>query len=81
MRDPEMLFQFVEVGNQPQLLPFYFRNDYAGFEQWSRFKDDQGRVCVRPALYQDHASFARLWDRNLKEQGFLEALQTALLKQ
>jgi hypothetical protein len=81
MRDPEMLFQLVEEGDKPQLLPFYFRNDYAGFEDWSRYQDDQGRVLVKPRMQQEQLHFARLWDRNLKEQGFLEALQTALLKQ
>jgi hypothetical protein len=28
---------------------------------------------VRPRLVKDLASFARQWDRNLKEQGFVEA--------
>ena len=41
MRDPEMLFEVVnEKGGQPEFWPFYFRNDYAAVEQWSRRRDE-----------------------------------------
>jgi len=39
--------------------------------------DEAGRVMVRPSVLKDLASFARLWDRNLKDQGFLDAAQAA----
>src|SRR5260370_8137823 len=40
MRDPEMLFEVVEeVGREPEFWPFYFRNDYAAVEPWSRQPD------------------------------------------
>jgi hypothetical protein len=35
MRDPEMCFKLA-VQNGPELVPFYYRNDLAGIEQWSR---------------------------------------------
>ena len=35
MRDPEMTFEVVERDGVTELRPFYFRNDYAGVEQWS----------------------------------------------
>jgi hypothetical protein len=34
---------------------------------------EDGQVHVRPALVRDIQSFARVWDRNLKNQGFVEA--------
>ena len=37
------------------------------------FVDDTGRVMMRPRLVKDLAAFARQWDKNLKEQGFVEA--------
>ncbi len=79
MRDPEMLFELGIAGCAGNLhifdfSPFYWRNDYAGVEQWSR--------CIRDGLYQfhtqlllQHESFARQWDKNLREQGFAEAFE------
>jgi len=74
MRDPEMLFQMVEISGQIGLVPYYFRNDYVGVEQYSRLNQD-GVALVRPRLLREHQSFARLWDRNLRAQGFVEAFR------
>ncbi len=69
MRDPEMLF---EVSRWGELHPFYWRNDYAGIEQWSRFiKDDH--YSFHSQLHEQHEAFAKTWDRNLRAQGFAEA--------
>ena len=47
MRDPEMLFEVVnEEGGQSGFWPFYFRNDYAAVEQWSRRRDEPGTCSV-----------------------------------
>ena len=35
MRDPKMCFE-IGSNDEPNLDPFYFRNDYMGVEQWSR---------------------------------------------
>ena len=35
--------------------------------------DDAGRLMVRPRVLKGLQRFARLWDRNLKDQGFVEA--------
>ena len=35
MRDPEMCFELGLYGGV-HLIPFYWRNDYAGAEEWSR---------------------------------------------
>jgi hypothetical protein len=73
MRDPEMCF---ELSKPPlcglSLSSFYFRNDYLGVEQYSRYRDGENYV-FRPDLHEQHEQFARQWDRNLRSQGFLEA--------
>jgi len=50
----------------------YFRNDYLGVEQVSRYRDGENYVFV-PDLYEQHEQFTRQWDKNLRDQGFLEA--------
>lgn len=76
MRDPEMLFEVIEEDNlQPEFWPFYFRNDYMGIEQWSRFRCEGGEVVCLPKRTREMEEFAKIWDRNLTEQGFLEAFR------
>ncbi len=71
MRDPEMCFEMeLEGGRLKALHPYYFRNDYAGAEQFAR-DEETGRVHTQ--LIQAQREFAELWSRNLFEQGFLEA--------
>ena len=55
-----------------ELSAYYYRNDYMGVEQYSRYRDGADYVFV-PPLYEEHRQFARLWDRNLRAQGFPEA--------
>jgi hypothetical protein len=73
MRDPEMCF---ELSKPPlcglSLSAWYFRNDYLGVEQVSRYRDGENYVFVR-GLYEQHEAFARLWDKNIRAQGSLEA--------
>ena len=72
----EMLFEVVEErGRQPEFWPFYFRNDYAAVEQWSRQRDDAGNLHCLPNRTHDLDQFAKMWDENLREQGFLEAFR------
>lgn len=76
MRDPEMLFEVVDaLGTQRKFWPFYFRNDYVGFEQWSRRRDEAGNLLCLPDRTRDMEQFAEVWDRNLRQQGFLEAFR------
>jgi len=73
MRDPEMCFELVKPPLcELSLSAWYFRNDYMGIEQYSRYRRGENYV-FDPALYRQHESFARQWDSNLCEQGFLEA--------
>ena len=75
MRDPEMCFELSFAGG-PNLNPFYWRNDYVGIEQWSRFLTGSDYAFHR-GLYQQHLSFAKVWDRNLRSQGFAEVFDPA----
>ena len=72
MRDPEMIFEAEESNEQLNLVPYYWRNDYAGVEQYSAFIEE-GRTLLNAELEREHTAFARIWDANLKAQGFLEA--------
>ena len=71
MRDPEMLFELEPSG---ELNPFYWRNDYIGTVEWSRFRYDTGSRSHR-SLYLQHVSFARTWDRNLFAKSFAQAFR------
>jgi hypothetical protein len=71
MRDPEMCFELGFAGGA-HLNPFYWRNDYAGREEWSRFIRE-AMYCYHPQLHAQHESFAKTWDDNLRQQGFAEA--------
>ncbi|MFC6645541.1 DUF6908 domain-containing protein [Granulicella cerasi] len=70
MRDPQMCFELGLAGGA-HLNAFYWRNDYAGVEQWSRFIQE-GNYCYHTQLHQQHEQFAKLWDNNLRAQGFSE---------
>jgi hypothetical protein len=73
MRDPEMCFELGFAAG-PHLNAFYWRNDYAGVEQWSRFIQG-ANYCYHTQLHQQHEQFAKLWDKNLRQQGFAEAFE------
>ena len=82
MRDPEMLFEVVEEeSRQPEFWPFYFRNDYAAVEQWSRRRDEAGNLHCLPQRTHDFEQFAKMWDRNLRDQGFQEAFRRRACRQ
>lgn len=53
--------------------PVYFRNDYAGLEQWVYdYTEDGRKTAVQPRLKSELTSFARTWFRNLRAQGFFD---------
>jgi hypothetical protein len=54
-------------------LPVSLTQDNLGIYQEAVFQDEAGKVMVRPRLVKELAAFMRQWDRNLKEQGFIEA--------
>ena len=69
MRDPEMCFELeIEDGRLVGVQPFYYRNDYAGVEQ---FAQNQETGVIDTRRVQSQEEFAEQWSRNLIEQGFL----------
>jgi hypothetical protein len=80
MRDPEMCFELSKpILSQLALDPYYYRNDYMGVEQWSRFVRD-GQYALHAELHRQHERFAVQWDRNLSLQGFAEAFTDAAIR-
>jgi hypothetical protein len=51
--------------------PFYYRNDWANLEQISTWVDEDGQVKTQPTVLSEMIVLARAWDRDLREQGFL----------
>ena len=73
MRDQEMCFE-LGFTDGPHLDPFYYRNDYMDVEQWSRNIVHDNYVQL-VELHKQHERFARVWDNNLRLQGFAEAFE------
>ena len=73
MRDPEMCFE-LGFADGPHLNAFHYRNDYVGVEQWSRTIVRDHYVYL-VSLHQQHERFAKVWDNNLRLQGFAEAFE------
>lgn len=70
MRDPEMVFEVHAATSAAE--PLSFQNDYIGLFQEVYRLDDMGKKThVNTKLKAELKSFARLWFRNLKDQGFL----------
>jgi hypothetical protein len=73
MRDPEMCFEMeIEDGVVRDWHPYYYRNDYAGVEQ---FAVDEDTKSIDARMIRSQREFAETWSRNLLDQGFLTALQ------
>jgi hypothetical protein len=73
MRDPEIVFEVVAGAWHPVSI----QQDYVGSYREVVFVGEDSKVYVRPALVRDIAAFARIWDRNLKHQGFVDAARAA----
>ena len=71
-RLPALRLHSLAPLNIIQRFTQYWRNDYAGVEQWSRFIRETN-YCYHSQLHDEHERFAKLWDKNLREQGFTEA--------
>lgn len=72
MRDPDMVF---EVSQGMGWGPISYRQDGLGIFQESVFLNEEDKVMINPRLVLEMKTFARQWDKNLKEQGFLQAAE------
>lgn len=66
MRDPEMMI-LLQFDTQ-QFIPYYFRNDYCGIEEYSFIPTVEGAMHFDPALQVQHTQFANQWLRNIAAQ-------------
>lgn len=72
MRDPEMTFELAEKDGLTLWIPLTYQQDNLGMYQVAVERGADGQqVFVRPKLVKDLESFARMWDRNIKDQGFM----------
>ena len=65
MRDPEMIIALHKESQQ--FIPYYYRNDYCGIEQYSVRWTDEGALLTRK-LQAEHTTFANQWLRNIATQ-------------
>ncbi len=69
MRDPEIVFSLSKLG---YWMPMSFLQDNLGlYQEAVTIRDDS--FFFKAALIRDLQEFAKTWDRNLAEQGFLAA--------
>jgi hypothetical protein len=68
MRDPEIAFEVAAGSRQPISI----QQNYVGSYREAVFIGEDGKVFVRQAEVRDIASFARMWDRNIRAQGFVD---------
>lgn len=69
MRDSEIVFEVIAG----QWQPIEIQQDYVGSYRRACWVGEDGKVHVRPAEVRDIQAFARVWDRNLNAQGFVDA--------
>ena len=76
MRDPEIVFELHVAGDDTYAEPVYFRNDYAGVENFVyTTREERAGVTVKlgsPRGKNEVKSFAHMWFRNLHAQGFFD---------
>ena len=68
MRDPEMIIALHKESQQ--FIPYYYRNDYMGMEQYSVRWTEEG-ILLNRCLQADHTTFANQWLRNIATQQHL----------
>lgn len=78
MRDPEMCFLVIDLGDVPPIgralfvYPQYYQQDNLGiYEESIRITNNQVEF-FKPHWQKDHAVFANSWLCNISQQGFLE---------
>jgi hypothetical protein len=82
MRDPEIMFEICpDSKGSLAFHPVAIQQDYIGSYREAVWHDEKGRIMIHPAHVRDIATFARIWDRNLKAQGFIDAAKRARARQ
>lgn len=74
MVDPEMVFRFIDSDDVQMAEPISFRNDYMGINQEVyRYNEAGTATHVNTRLKAELKSFAKVWFRNLQDQGFFSS--------
>ena len=74
MRDPEIVFEIRKAHGVRAAEPLSFRNDFTGtYQEVYRYSPQGRRTHLVPSLKNELRSFARMWFRNLRAQGFFGA--------
>jgi len=74
MRDPEIVFEIRSAGDVRAAEPLSFLNDFTGtYQEVYRYSPQGLRTHLVPSLKNELCSFARMWFRNLRVQGFFGA--------
>lgn len=71
--DPDMTFEVTTAGDW---LPVAIQHATGAYFE-AAYRDDRGLVRVDPARERELRNFARLWSRNLLEQGYPERFRAA----
>jgi len=76
--DPEMTFEVAPgLKSAAEFYPVTFEMPGMGVYRQATWADDAGKVWVNAREKAEQASFARLWDRNIRAQGFVAAFKAA----
>ena len=77
MRDPEITFIVTPVERGLTWTPLTYENSYLGCYQVAAEVNERSEVTVRDQrLLRDLQHFAKQWDGNIKDQGFLEVFES-----
>lgn len=66
MRDPEMIIALHKESQQ--FIPYYYRNDYCGVEEYSIVLYSEEWRYYNKSLQARHTTFANQWLRNIAQQ-------------
>jgi Domain of unknown function (DUF6908) len=74
MRDPEIVFEVnPDAWKTGEWTPVSYRQDNLDIYQEAVFLVDTGKPTIRPKLLRHLKAFAREWDRDIEQQGSLNA--------
>jgi hypothetical protein len=71
MRDPDLVFEYLPGSGE--WCPVSYQQDSMGLYQEAVALQEDGSVIVDERLVRDLQRFMDQWDRNIRDQGFVEA--------
>lgn len=77
MRDPEMVFW---KDQNKDYFPIYFRNDYAGFEDFTAEIKENKLFCYNEERQSGQVEFANIWMKNIQYQQNIKVSNDGLFR-